>query len=201
MAAYAGDAVPVRADRRRAVGRLRPQAGADGGAGDAGGRLRHHGAGRRPSGCCSWAGCWPGIAGATYITATAYIADISPPEKRAANFGLIGATFGIGFVMGPALGGLLAAWHITAPFWVAAAISAVGVVFGLLVLPESLARGQAPALRPLRPQPLRRDPRGFPDARPRAAADGAVRLRVRQHGLPDALGVLDPREPSAGRPR
>lgn len=79
-----------------------------------------------------------GIAGATYITATAYLADISPPEKRAANFGLIGATFGIGFVMGPALGGMLAAWHITAPFWVAAAFSAANVVFGLLVLPESL---------------------------------------------------------------
>lgn len=79
-----------------------------------------------------------GIAGATYITATAYLADISPPEKRAANFGLIGATYGIGFVMGPALGGFLAAWHITAPFWVAAAFAAVNVAFGLLVLPESL---------------------------------------------------------------
>ncbi len=80
-----------------------------------------------------------GIAGATYITATAYIADISPPEKRAANFGLIGATFGIGFVMGPALGGLLAEWHITAPFWVAAVISAIGAGFGVFALPESLA--------------------------------------------------------------
>ncbi|MEZ5722888.1 MAG: MFS transporter [Paracoccaceae bacterium] len=80
-----------------------------------------------------------GIAGATYITATAYIADISPPENRAANFGLIGATFGIGFVMGPALGGVLAAWHITAPFWVAAGFSALGVLFGLVVLPESLS--------------------------------------------------------------
>ncbi len=80
-----------------------------------------------------------GIAGATYITATAYIADITPPEKRATNFGLIGATFGIGFVMGPALGGLLAAWHITAPFWVAAVVSAVGAGFGFLMLPESLA--------------------------------------------------------------
>lgn len=79
-----------------------------------------------------------GVAGATYITATAYLADISPPEKRAAHFGLVGATFGIGFVMGPALGGALATWHITAPFWVAAGFSALNVVFGLLVLPESL---------------------------------------------------------------
>ncbi|HCQ65143.1 MAG TPA: tetracycline resistance MFS efflux pump [Rhodobacteraceae bacterium] len=83
-----------------------------------------------------------GVAGATYITATAYIADISPPEKRAASFGLIGAAFGIGFVMGPALGGVLSAWHITAPFWVAAAFSAVGAVFGFMVLPESLAPGK-----------------------------------------------------------
>lgn len=79
-----------------------------------------------------------GAAGATYITATAYLADISPPEKRAANFGLIGATFGVGFVMGPAVGGILAAWHITAPFWVAAALSAVAAMFGLIALPESL---------------------------------------------------------------
>jgi DHA1 family tetracycline resistance protein-like MFS transporter len=79
-----------------------------------------------------------GIAGATYITATAYLADISPPEKRAANFGLIGATYGVGFVMGPALGGVLAAWHLSAPFWLAAAFAAVNVVLGLMVLPESL---------------------------------------------------------------
>lgn len=83
-----------------------------------------------------------GIAGATYITATAYIADISPPTRRAANFGLIGAAFGVGFVMGPALGGLLAAWHITAPFWVAAGFSALGVLFGLVVLPESLEKAK-----------------------------------------------------------
>lgn len=79
-----------------------------------------------------------GIAGATYITATAYLADISPPEKRAANFGLIGATYGVGFVMGPALGGALAAWHLSAPFWLAAAFAAVNVALGLMVLPESL---------------------------------------------------------------
>ena len=80
-----------------------------------------------------------GIAGATYITATAYLADITPPEERAARFGLIGATFGVGFVMGPALGGVLAAWHISAPFWVAAAFAAANVGLGLLALPESLA--------------------------------------------------------------
>ncbi len=79
-----------------------------------------------------------GIAGATYITATAYIADITPREHRAARFGLIGAAFGIGFVLGPALGGLAASWHITAPFWLAAGLSALNVMLGVLVLPESL---------------------------------------------------------------
>ncbi|MAM63018.1 MFS transporter [Maritimibacter sp. UBA3975] len=88
-----------------------------------------------------------GVAGATYITATAYLADISPPEKRAANFGLIGATFGIGFVLGPAFGGLLAGIDVTAPFWVAAALSAANVGFGLAVLPESLPPEKRRAFR------------------------------------------------------
>jgi len=79
-----------------------------------------------------------GMAGATYITATAYIADIAKPEQRGASFGMIGAAFGIGFVLGPALGGLASGWHITAPFWIAAGLSAANVVFGLFVLPESL---------------------------------------------------------------
>lgn len=79
-----------------------------------------------------------GLAGATYITATAYMADITPPGQRAARFGLIGAAFGIGFVLGPALGGLAATWHISAPFWLAAGLSALNLLFGLIVLPESL---------------------------------------------------------------
>lgn len=81
-----------------------------------------------------------GLAGATYITATAYISDITPKERRAARFGMIGAAFGIGFVLGPALGGAVAAWHVTAPFWVAAAMATVNVCFGVFVLPESLKR-------------------------------------------------------------
>lgn len=79
-----------------------------------------------------------GVAGATYTTATAYIADISSATDRAARFGMMGAAFGIGFVLGPAIGGIAAEWHIAAPFWIAAAISALNVVFGLFVLPESL---------------------------------------------------------------
>ncbi len=80
-----------------------------------------------------------GIAGATYTTATAYIADISSKKDRAARFGMIGAAFGIGFVLGPAIGGIAAEYHITAPFWIAAVLSAANVVFGVFVLPESLS--------------------------------------------------------------
>ena len=79
-----------------------------------------------------------GMAGATYITATAYISDIAKPQERGAAFGMIGAAFGIGFVLGPAIGGMASGWHITAPFWIAAAISAINVGFGLFILPESL---------------------------------------------------------------
>ncbi len=79
-----------------------------------------------------------GMAGATYITATAYIADIAKPEERGAAFGMIGAAFGIGFVLGPAVGGMASGWHVTAPFWIAAGLSALNVAFGLFVLPESL---------------------------------------------------------------
>ncbi|MFQ3212443.1 MAG: DHA1 family tetracycline resistance protein-like MFS transporter [Oceanospirillaceae bacterium] len=79
-----------------------------------------------------------GMAGATYITATAYISDITKPEERGAAFGMIGAAFGVGFVFGPALGGISSGWHVTAPFWIAAALSTLNMVFGFFVLPESL---------------------------------------------------------------
>lgn len=79
-----------------------------------------------------------GMAGATYITATAYIADIAKPDERGAAFGMIGAAFGLGFVLGPALGGLSSGWHIVAPFWIASGLAAVNVGFALFLLPESL---------------------------------------------------------------
>jgi len=79
-----------------------------------------------------------GMAGAAYTTANAYIADVSPPEKRAANFGLVGAAFGIGFVVGPAIGGLLGQYGIRLPFFVAAATAVANALFGLFVLKESL---------------------------------------------------------------
>ncbi|HEY8699275.1 MAG TPA: TCR/Tet family MFS transporter [Rhizomicrobium sp.] len=79
-----------------------------------------------------------GIAGASYTTANAYIADVSSPEKRAANFGLVGAAFGIGFVVGPALGGLLGELGTRLPFFVSAGLSVANALFGLFVLKESL---------------------------------------------------------------
>ncbi|MEO0360360.1 MAG: TCR/Tet family MFS transporter [Pseudomonadota bacterium] len=79
-----------------------------------------------------------GAASATFAVANAFIADISPPEKRAQNFGLTGAAFGVGFVLGPALGGLLGEFGPRTPFFAAAALSFANLIFGWLVLPESL---------------------------------------------------------------
>jgi MFS transporter, DHA1 family, tetracycline resistance protein len=79
-----------------------------------------------------------GITAATYSTATAYIADITPPEKRGARFGLIGACFGVGFVAGPLIGGLLAAIDLHAPFYAAAALALANLIFGYFVLPETV---------------------------------------------------------------
>ena len=79
-----------------------------------------------------------GITGASFTTAQAYIADVSPPEKRAQNFGLVGAAFGIGFILGPALGGLLGQWGPRVPFWAAAGLSLANLLYGGLILPESL---------------------------------------------------------------
>lgn len=80
-----------------------------------------------------------GITGASFTAATAYIADITPPEKRAQNFGLMGAAFGVGFIIGPALGGLLGGLGPRVPFWAAAIASALNCLYGLFVLPESLS--------------------------------------------------------------
>jgi MFS transporter, DHA1 family, tetracycline resistance protein len=79
-----------------------------------------------------------GACGATFTPAGAYIADVSPPEKRAANFGLLGVAFGLGFIAGPALGGFLGATSLRLPFVVCAALTFVNFLFGLLVMPESL---------------------------------------------------------------
>lgn len=79
-----------------------------------------------------------GITSASFSTAGAYIADVTPPEKRAAGFGMIGAAFGLGFVLGPALGGVLGSVDPRLPFWVSAALALTNAAYGYFVLPESL---------------------------------------------------------------
>ena len=81
-----------------------------------------------------------GIMGASFTTATAYIADISAPEKRAQNFGLIGAAFGLGFIIGPIIGGISSKWGTNVPFLIAAGLTLLNVIYGYFVLPESLTK-------------------------------------------------------------
>lgn len=83
-----------------------------------------------------------GITSANFSVGTAFIADISPPEKRAANFALMGAGFGIGFVIGPIIGGLLSVYGTRAPFYAAAALTALNVLFIYFVLPETVKKRQ-----------------------------------------------------------
>lgn len=80
-----------------------------------------------------------GITGASFTTANAYIADISPPEKRAANFGLVGVAFGLGFIIGPVLGGILGKYDVHYPFIAAAALALLNAIYGYFILPESLS--------------------------------------------------------------
>jgi len=88
-----------------------------------------------------------GITSASISTSFAYIADITPPERRAAVFGKVGAAFGAGFVLGPALGGLLGGMDPRLPFWVAAGLSFANTLYGLLILPESLPPDRRSPLR------------------------------------------------------
>ena len=113
-----------------------------------------------------------GITAANFSTANAYIADVTPPEARAGAFGLIGAAFGIGFVLGPALGGIMGDIDPRLPFWLAAVLSLANVAYGYFVLPESLP-------------PERR--MGF--AWSRANPVGSLRLLARHRELLGLAGV------------
>lgn len=81
-----------------------------------------------------------GIMGASFSTAYAYIADITPPEQRSQNFGLIGAAFGLGFIFGPAIGGVLGEYGVRLPFFAAGGLAALNLVFGFFMLRESLPK-------------------------------------------------------------
>jgi len=79
-----------------------------------------------------------GLTASSYSTGNAYVADITPPDRRARNFGIMGSAFGIGFVIGPAVGGILGDINLRLPFMVAAGLCTINWIYGLLVLPESL---------------------------------------------------------------
>jgi len=81
-----------------------------------------------------------GITGASFTTASAYIADVSTPEKRAQNFGMIGVAFGLGFILGPVIGGILGKIDTHYPFYAAAALAFINALYGFFILPESLSK-------------------------------------------------------------
>jgi DHA1 family tetracycline resistance protein-like MFS transporter len=95
-----------------------------------------------------------GITASSFSTAGAYIADVTPPEKRAQGYGMIGAAFGVGFVVGPALGGLLGAIDLRLPFWVAGGLAATNWLYGFFILPESLPKERRAAFDWKKANPL-----------------------------------------------
>jgi MFS transporter, DHA1 family, tetracycline resistance protein len=95
-----------------------------------------------------------GATGATLAVANAYLADITPPEDRARQFGRIGAMFGVGFIIGPAAGGVLGAIDVRLPFYAAACLSLANFAYGWFVLPESLPRERRQPFDPARANPI-----------------------------------------------
>jgi MFS transporter, DHA1 family, tetracycline resistance protein len=95
-----------------------------------------------------------GFCGASYTTANAYIADITAPEARAKAFGLMGAAFGLGFILGPALGGLLGEFGPRVPFYAAAALCVANAIYGYFILPETLPREKRRPFELMRANPF-----------------------------------------------
>jgi DHA1 family tetracycline resistance protein-like MFS transporter len=95
-----------------------------------------------------------GVCGASFTTASAYIADISTNENRAQNFGMVGAAFGLGFIVGPLLGSVFSHWGVRVPFLAAAALSLLNWIYGYFVLPESLSKENRRAFDWKRANPL-----------------------------------------------
>src|SRR2546426_3510411 len=95
-----------------------------------------------------------GITASSFTTSFAYIADVTGPDGRARRFGMLGAAFGVGFILGPAVGGLLGDISLRAPFWAAGALSIVGAAYGWFVLPESLPLERRASFQWRRANPL-----------------------------------------------
>ena len=95
-----------------------------------------------------------GVTGASITTASAYIADVSTPENRAKNFGMIGAAFGLGFIIGPVIGGLLGQYGARVPFYAAAVLCLLNFIYGYFILPESLAKENRRAFEWKRANPI-----------------------------------------------
>ena len=95
-----------------------------------------------------------GVTAASVSTSMAYVADVTPPERRAQSFGFVGVAFGLGFVLGPAIGGLLGSVDPRLPFWAAACASLLNAAYGFFILPESLAREKRRAFEWRRANPL-----------------------------------------------
>jgi DHA1 family tetracycline resistance protein-like MFS transporter len=123
-----------------------------------------------------------GITAATMSTASAAIADMSAPDQKSANFGLVGAAFGVGFVLGPIIGGLLGELGVRAPFFAAAALAGTNLLFGLFVLPETVTEVIRRPFDPRRANP-------FGAFRKLAELDGVRRL---------LSGPISPRRDSTG---
>ena len=94
-----------------------------------------------------------GVTSATYAVANALIADVSPPDERAQNFGLLGVAFGLGFIIGPALGGIIGGWELRAPFFVSAGLAFANALYGLFFFQETLAADKRRSFELLRANP------------------------------------------------
>jgi MFS transporter, DHA1 family, tetracycline resistance protein len=95
-----------------------------------------------------------GITAASFSTAAAYIADVTPPDKRAASYAMFGAAWGLGFVLGPAVGGMLSQYDLRLPFWLAAGLTLLNAAYGFFLLPESLPPENRKAFAWSRANPL-----------------------------------------------
>jgi DHA1 family tetracycline resistance protein-like MFS transporter len=95
-----------------------------------------------------------GMAGASFTVANAYASDVTPPERRATSFGLVGAAFGLGFIFGPMIGGLLGGLDLRLPFFAAAGLSLLNAAYGYFVVPESLPRERRTAFSLVRANPF-----------------------------------------------